>query len=289
MKKTIKNLILILFVSVSFAMQVYATDKIEVQISRIENSIWGFEYSKDDSLKRLSRIENNVFGATYEKLTTQERIKKLNESNKTFEEGKIAVESIDIKGIENSPSIYYIISSAEAASNLARFDGLRYGYCTNDYKNFDDMVILNRTKAFGREVKRRIMLGNFVLRCDLYENYYKKATLLRSALSREINDIFKKYDFILTPLTCRTSYAENTFKNDVTGMYASDCYTVFANLCGIPAISVPTYLTEDGKSVSVQLLSAKFNDRELIRIADFLEKNLSIVPKPKIGGNCLGI
>ncbi len=208
---------------------------------------------------------------------------------KTFEDCKIAVETIDIKGIVNSPGIYYIVSSAEAASNLGRFDGLRYGYCNNNYKNFDDMVIRNRTEAFGREVKRRILLGNFVLRCDSYDNYYKKATLLRNSLEKEVCDLFQEYDFILSPVTCHSSYKANEFENDVTGMYASDYYTVFANLCGIPAISVPTHLTEDGKPVSVQLTSGKFKDDKLLKMAELLENHLSLRLNPKIGGDCLGI
>jgi len=199
------------------------------------------------------------------------------------------ISEVKIDMLKNSSSIYYILSSAQAASNLARFDGVRYGYRAKEYNDFEDMVIKSRTEAFGMEVKRRIMLGNFVLSSGYYKDFYLRAENMQKSLIYEFNSKFEQYDVILLPVTCESQYKMGYFTDKVTSMYDSDYYTVCANLCGFPAISVPCMLSDGGHPIAIQLMSKKFDDKRLLAIAEILEKQLSLSIKPVIGGDCLGI
>jgi aspartyl-tRNA(Asn)/glutamyl-tRNA(Gln) amidotransferase subunit A len=166
---------------------------------------------------------------------------------------------------------YYILATAEASSNLARFDGVRYGYRTEHARDLTDMYTKSRSEAFGSEVKRRIMLGTYVLSAGYYDAYYKKAQQVRRLIQNDFFDAFKTVDCLLTPISPTTAFRLGEKMSDPLEMYLSDIYTVSANLAGIPGISVPAGTDSQGLPIGLQLLGRQFDEGTLLNAADFIE------------------
>ncbi|HHX59014.1 MAG TPA: Asp-tRNA(Asn)/Glu-tRNA(Gln) amidotransferase subunit GatA, partial [Candidatus Moranbacteria bacterium] len=181
-----------------------------------------------------------------------------------------SIEYINMPYYDYLLECYYILSTAEISSNLARFDGIRYGYASGF--SSEKQIQETRTEGFCNEVKRRIVLGTFVLSAGSYYGYYQKALNLRNSLIYEYNKIFSDYDFVLTPVSTVEPWPFGA-KQDVE-MYKNDMCTVAANLIGAPAVSVPAGFTKTGFPAGVQLMAAKFCDGELLAAAAFLEKGL---------------
>ena len=169
-------------------------------------------------------------------------------------------------------SAYYITATAEATTNLARYDGIRYGN-RQEGENLKDTFIQTRSKGFGDEVKRRILLGNFVLSSGFYDAYYVKAQKVRSLIKEEYNKIFNDVDLILSPVAPRTAYEFGELE-DPLEMYLSDIYTISVNLAGLPAISLPVDTAENGMPVGLQLIAAPFAEQTLFDGALSLETQL---------------
>ena len=167
--------------------------------------------------------------------------------------------------------VYYIIAPAEASSNLARYDGVRYGL-RKEGKNLDDMYELTRGKGFGEEVKRRIMIGTYVLSSGYYDAYYLKAQKVRRLIKQDFDNVFEKVDFILTPSTPTTAFALRE-KLDPLTMYLNDIFTVPASLAGLPGISLPVGLDKSGLPIGMQLIAKAFDEVGLISTAQVLEKS----------------
>ena len=167
--------------------------------------------------------------------------------------------------------VYYIIAPAEASSNLARYDGVRYGL-RKEGKNLDDMYELTRGKGFGEEVKRRIMIGTYVLSSGYYDAYYLKAQKVRRLIKQDFDNVFEKVDFILTPSTPTTAFALGE-KLDPLTMYLNDIFTVPASLAGLPGISLPVGLDKSGLPIGMQLIAKAFDEVGLISTAQVLEKS----------------
>ena len=167
--------------------------------------------------------------------------------------------------------VYYIIAPAEASSNLARYDGVRYGV-RKEGKNLDDMYELTRGNGFGEEVKRRIMIGTYVLSSGYYDAYYLKAQKVRRLIKQDFDNIFQKVDFILTPSTPTTAFALGE-KLDPLTMYLNDIFTVPASLAGLPGISLPVGLDKSGLPIGMQLIAKAFDEMGLISTAQVLEKS----------------
>jgi len=183
---------------------------------------------------------------------------------------------MDIPMTEYVLSMYYILSSAEASSNLSRFDGIKYGFSATDCKSVDELIRLSRCQGFGDEVKRRILLGTFVLAEGYYDNYYLRAERARDNLKAEYNAIFSdKCDIIISPVTMSAAPKIGEFSSDPDRMHESDFYTVSANLAGLPAISIPVGLNCDGLPIGVQLMAGYGKDALLLTIAEKLEKALN--------------
>lgn len=188
----------------------------------------------------------------------------------------LGAEIIDISlpHTEYAAPTYYIISTAEASSNLARYDGVRYGLRVSDQgDSLNDLYIKTRSQGFGNEVKRRIMVGTYVLSSGYYDAYYKKAQKLRRLISQDFDSAFKKVDAILTPTTPNTAFAIDE-KPTTLEMYHNDIFTVSANLTGLPAISIPAGLNKKHLPLGVQLISPLFSETLLYRIAKNLEEAL---------------
>ncbi|MBF0410577.1 MAG: Asp-tRNA(Asn)/Glu-tRNA(Gln) amidotransferase subunit GatA [Candidatus Riflebacteria bacterium] len=183
-----------------------------------------------------------------------------------FEKLGVKVEETSIPSVKYSLAAYYIIATAEASSNLARFDGIRYGHRAEG-KDILELYSSTRAEGFGREVARRILLGTFVLSSGYYDAYYLKAMKVRKLLNDEIVKSFNKYDFLITPTTPDTAFKFGEKTANPLEMYLTDICTIAVNLAGIPAISVPCGLI-NGLPVGVQLLASRFGERTLISVSD---------------------
>ena len=161
---------------------------------------------------------------------------------------------------------YYILTSAEASSNLSRFDGVRYGYRSDESAVLEDMYVNSRSEGFGEEVKRRIMLGTYVLSAGYYDAYYKKAQKVRRLIMNDFENAFKEVDFIISPTTPDTAFRLGEKIEDPLSMYLNDIYTASVNLAGIPAISIPSGKDRNGLPFGIQVMGRKFDEEGLLRI-----------------------
>ena len=161
---------------------------------------------------------------------------------------------------------YYILTSAEASSNLSRFDGVRYGYRSDESAVLEDMYVNSRSEGFGEEVKRRIMLGTYVLSAGYYDAYYRKAQKVRRLIMNDFENAFKEVDFIISPTTPDTAFRLGEKIEDPLSMYLNDIYTASVNLAGIPAISIPSGKDRNGMPFGIQVMGRKFDEEGLLRI-----------------------
>lgn len=178
--------------------------------------------------------------------------------------------NIDLKYMKYSISTYYIISSAEASSNLSRYDGVRYGYRAES-DNIEDMYVKTRSEGFGNEVKRRIMIGSYVLSSGFYDAYFKKASQVRRLIKDDFQNAFKDVDVIITPTTPTTAFKKGEKSSKPIEMYLSDIYTVSVSLAGLPAMSVPAGFV-DGLPVGIQLIGNYLKEDLLLNIGNIYEK-----------------
>ncbi|MGL6106395.1 Asp-tRNA(Asn)/Glu-tRNA(Gln) amidotransferase subunit GatA [Romboutsia sp.] len=169
---------------------------------------------------------------------------------------------------------YYVISSAEASSNLARYDGIRYGYRAKDYSDIDELIESSRSEAFGKEVKRRIMLGTYVLSSGYYDAYYNKAQKFRIKLKSDFKKVFEKYDLIIGPTSPVLPFKIGEKMSDPTAMYLADIYTININLAGVPALSMNGGYSKEGLPIGIQLIGNYFGESEIYKVAHCLEKKL---------------
>ena len=177
------------------------------------------------------------------------------------------VEEFDLDLAEYAVPAYYTIATAEASSNLARYDGVKYGYRTPEYSGLHDMYKKTRTEGFGEEVKRRIMLGSYVLSAGYYDAYYIKAMKVRALIKKTFDEAFKKYDVIIGPVAPQTAPRMGESLKDPMKMYLSDIYTIPANLAGLPAISVPCGKDSKGLPIGMQIMGDCFMEKNIIRTA----------------------
>ena len=186
---------------------------------------------------------------------------------KVLEEKGAIVEEFDLSLVEYAIPAYYIIASAEASSNLARFDGVKYGYRTEEYNGLHNMYKKTRSEGFGPEVKRRIMLGSFVLSSGYYDAYYIKALKTKALIKKAFDRAFEKYDVILGPAAPTTAPKLGNSLSDPIKMYLGDIYTISVNLAGLPGISVPCGVDSKGLPIGMQLIGDCFKENNIIRAA----------------------
>ncbi|MBI2620285.1 MAG: Asp-tRNA(Asn)/Glu-tRNA(Gln) amidotransferase subunit GatA [Ignavibacteriales bacterium] len=166
---------------------------------------------------------------------------------------------------------YYILATAEASSNLARYDGARYGYRVKGAKSLTEMYTRSRSEGFGGEVKRRIMLGTYVLSAGYYDAYYRKGQKVRRLIKEDFDNAFLRVDCLITPTSPSTAFKAGEKMDDPLQMYLSDVYTTSANLAGIPGISIPCGTDRQGLPIGLQILGKQFDEETILRAADFLE------------------
>jgi aspartyl-tRNA(Asn)/glutamyl-tRNA(Gln) amidotransferase subunit A len=186
----------------------------------------------------------------------------------------VDIEEISLVHTEYAIPTYYVLAPAEASSNLARYDGVRYGFRSANYENLSEMYVESRSQGFGPEVKRRIMLGTFVLSSGYYDAYYLKAQKVRSLIMQDFEKAFQKIDLIITPTTPTPAFKIGEKVADPLQMYLSDIFTVTANLAGIAGISIPIGLSSNELPIGMQILSPPFAEDKLLHLAYALEKAL---------------
>ena len=179
-------------------------------------------------------------------------------------------------------AVYYIIATAEASSNLARYDGVRYGLRAEDTHKLREMYFKTREEGFGEEVKRRIMLGTYVLSSGYYDAYYSKAQKVRALVKKDYADAFEKCDVILTPTSPTVAFKIGERTSDPLAMYLSDIYTVSANLAGVPAISIPCGLSDNGLPIGTQLIGNFWSEATLLNFGNVYETSFPLNARPKI-------
>lgn len=190
------------------------------------------------------------------------------------------VEEFDLSLVEYAIPAYYVIACAEASSNLARFDGVKYGYRTKEYEGLHNMYKKSRSEGFGPEVKRRIMLGSFVLSSGYYDAYYLKALRTKALIKQAFDKAFEKYDVILGPAAPTTAPKLGQSLSDPIKMYLGDIYTISVNLAGLPGISLPCGKDKNGLPIGLQLIGNCFEEKKIIRAAYAFEQTRTYEHSP---------
>ena len=191
---------------------------------------------------------------------------------KVFEENGAVVEEFEFPMLDYAVPAYYIIASAEASSNLSRFDGVKYGFRSEEAQGLRDVYLKTRTEGFGSEVKKRIMLGAFALSSGYYDAYYNKALQVKALIKKAFDQAFEKYDMILGPVAPTTAPKIGDSLKDPLAMYLSDIYTVSVNLAGLPGLSLPCGFDGQGLPIGMQLLGKAFDDAKLLRAGAFYQE-----------------
>lgn len=260
-------------------MEVLATHDVKDSTS-VERKDTDFTSALVDDVKGMKiGIPRDYFG---EGLNSEVKDKVL-AAAKVLEEKGAILEEFDLSLVDYAIPTYYTIAAAEASSNLERFDGVKYGFRAEDCKELHQMYKRSRSQGFGPEVKRRIMLGSFVLSSGYYDAYYLKALKVKALIKKAFDDAFAKYDMILGPCAPTTAPKIGSSLSDPISMYLSDIYTISANLAGLPGISVPCGVDSNGLPIGLQLIGDCFNEKKLIQAAYSYEKARGVFSLAKEG------
>ncbi len=191
------------------------------------------------------------------------------------------VEECSVPIADYALATYYIIACAEASSNLGRFDGIRYGYRTPNFENLKDIFVNSRTEGFGAEVKRRIILGTYVLSSGYYDAYYKKAQQVRTLVKKEFDKAFEKYDILITPTSPTVAFDIGVRSNNPLEMYLADICTVSVNIAGLPGISIPCGVDKTGMPIGMQIIGKHFDEETILNAAYTYEQKIKFREKYK--------
>lgn len=247
-------------------------DRMDATTKKIEHS----DYAKNLS----SDIRGITIGlpTEYFNLNINDEVRKsITDAIKQYEDLGCNVKEISLPSTTYALPTYQVISSAEASSNLGRYDGVKFGYRATDYSNLSEMYVNTRSDGFGDEVKSRIILGTFALSAQGYDNYYYKSKLMQERISNEFEFALKECDVILTPTTLATAFSLGANKDNET-----DSCTVGANLAGLPAISLPCGVDSEFMPIGMQLIGSKFDEQKLLNIALAFEEACDIIKMPEI-------
>jgi len=195
---------------------------------------------------------------------------------RTLKDLGVKTKEVSLPHTDYCVAVYYIVAPAEASSNLARYDGVRYGYRSGEGRDLLDMYKKTRSAGFGAEVKRRIMIGTYALSSGYYDAYYKKASQVRALLKRDFDEAFRECDVLLTPTTPTPAFRLGEKMDDPLQMYLSDIFTLSVNLAGIPGISVPCGFTRSGLPIGAQFLAGHFDEGKILQVASAYEKHANL-------------
>lgn len=186
------------------------------------------------------------------------------------------VDFYDMKYLDCAVTLYQIIAMGEASSNLARFDGIRYGYSCSDPKNIDDLYLRTRSEGFGTEVKRRIMVGSYLLSGDNAKTYYNKALSIRDDMAKEFDKAFSEYDLVIGPTTTTTAYDINSNLDDPLKSFMDDVLVIPVNMAGLPALNIPVGFDSSHMPIGMHIIANKFEEGKIYQFASFLEEKLNL-------------
>ena len=193
------------------------------------------------------------------------------------------VDYIDVKYIDHAVTLYQIIAMGEASSNLARFDGIRYGHSYENPENIEDLYLSTRAEGFGEEVKRRIMVGSYLLSGENAKVYYNKALSIRDDMRKELKKVFKKYDFIIGPTTTTTAYNLDDPMDDPRKSFMDDVLVIPVNMAGLPGLNIPVGFDKEKMPIGMQIIADSFEEAKIYQLASFLEKELKLDLNPNGG------
>jgi aspartyl-tRNA(Asn)/glutamyl-tRNA(Gln) amidotransferase subunit A len=200
---------------------------------------------------------------------------------KAYEKMGAEIVEVSLPSLKYAIAAYYLIASAEASSNLARYDGIKFGYCTPEAKTYEERIMRTRNEGFGEEVKRRILLGTYALSSGYYDAYYKKALYIQQKIKSEYKSIFEGCDAIITPTAPTTAYKIGEIEGDPVKMYLADICTVTVNIAGLPAVSTTCGYDEKGMPIGMSIVGKAFDDATVLQVADAFESNFKI-QNPKL-------
>lgn len=212
-----------------------------------------------------------------------EIINKVKDTIKVLENNGAKVDYVDIKYIDKAMTLYQIIAMGEASSNLARFDGIRYGHSKENPENIEDVYYGTRAEGFGEEVKRRIMVGSYLLSGENAKTYYNKALSIRDDMRKELTNIFKDYDLIIGPTTTTTAYNLDDPMDDPKKSFMDDVLVIPVNMAGLPGLNIPIGFDSNHMPIGMQIIANAFEEAKIYHLASFIEKELSLKLDPKGG------
>ena len=251
----------------------------------VKRPVFDFSTCFDGDLKGMKiGIPTNYFG----KGLDEDVKKSVLDAAETLKKLGAEIEEFEMNIVDYAIPTYYVLACAEASSNLSRYDGIKYGYRKRDCEDLMEVYLTSRSEGFGMEVKRRIMLGSFVLSSGYYDAYYNKSLKVRGLIKKSFDEAFEKYDMILSPVAPTTAYKIGENSSDPLKMYLGDIYTVSVNLAGIPAVSVPCGFCSNGMPIGMQLIGNAFDESKLVRAAYAFQKETDFhTKKPEMvkGGN----
>lgn len=218
-------------------------------------------------------------------IVSEEIRNQVKETIKVLEKNGATVNYIDIKYIENAVTLYQIIAMGEASSNLARFDGIRYGFSKENPKDINDVYYGTRAEGFGEEVKRRIMVGSYLLSGENAKIYYDKALSIRDDMRKEFTDAFKEYDLIIGPTTTTTAYNLTDSMDDPSKSFMDDVLVIPVNMAGLPGLNIPIGFDNNHMPIGMQIIGNAFEEAKIYQLASFIEKELKLNLNPKGGEN----
>ena len=201
---------------------------------------------------------------------------KIEEIISILKEAGAEVEYVDIKYLDQAVIVYQIIAMAEASSNLARYDGIRYGHAKENPENIEDLYYGTRQEGFGKEVKRRIMIGSYLLSGENAKTYYNKALSIRDDMKKALKDTFKEYDLIIGPTTMSTAYDLDSPMDDPLQTFMDDALVFPANIAGLPGLNVPVGLSEDKMPIGMHIIGNDFEEAKMYQLASFIEEKLNL-------------
>ena len=200
-----------------------------------------------------------------------------------LKENRATVDYVDMKYLDNAVTLYQIIAMGEASSNLARFDGIRYGLSAKEPKSHEDLYLETRREGFGKEVKRRIMVGSYLLSGDNAKTYYNKALSIRDDMAKEFEKVFKKYDYVIGPTTTTTAYNLDDPMDDPSKSFMDDVLVIPVNMAGLPGLGIPVGFDKNHMPIGMHIIGNKFEEAEMYRLGSFIEKKLDLDLNPKGG------
>ena len=237
----------------------------------------------DKDIKGMKVAVPNYFMS---EIVDEEIRNKVKETIKILENNNVSVDYVDVKYIDHAVTLYQIIAMGEASSNLARFDGIRYGHSIDNPKNIDDLYFSTRAEGFGEEVKRRIMVGSYLLSGENAKVYYNKALSIRDDMRKELKNVFKEYDLIIGPTTTTTAYNLDEAMDDPRKSFMDDVLVIPVNMAGLPGLNLPIGFDSNKMPIGMQIIGDSFEEAKIYQLASFLEKKLNLDLNPKGGVTC---